>query len=95
MSSNTNWLWSSDQPWLTAANEPQQQNGDQPFSYAVAANDTGAARTGTITFTSATGGLVATLEITQLSVSGSTLSLSESALVDRLQCQDLWREAMR
>ena len=42
--------------------KPQQQNGDQPFTYAVAANDTGAARTGTITFTSATGGLVATLD---------------------------------
>ena len=81
VSSNTNWLWSSNEPWLTAANEAQQQNGDQPFTYAVAANDTGAARTGTITFTSATGGLVETLTVTQLSVPGNSLSISESVLI--------------
>ena len=88
VSSNTNWLWSSDQPWLTAPNEPQQQNGDQPFTYAVAANDTGAARTGTITFTSATGGLIATLDVTQLSEPGNSLSLSESVLITDFTAKD-------
>ena len=81
VSSNTDWLWSSDSDWLTSA-DAQEQNGDvAPFTYAVSANDTGAQRSGTLTFTSATGGLIATLDVTQLSVPGSSLSLSETALV--------------
>ena len=82
VSSNTDWLWSSDQPWLTAiaANAAQSQNGDVPFGYAVTANDTGAERTGTLTFTSTTGGLTATLQITQFVDPSSSLSLSSTEL---------------
>ena len=80
VSSNTDWLWSSDSDWLTSA-DAQEQNGDVTFGYEVSANDTGAQRSGTLTFTSATGGLIATLDVTQLSVPGSSLSLSETALV--------------
>ena len=77
VSSNTDWLWSSDSDWLTSA-DAQEQNGDVTFGYEVSANDTGAQRSGTLTFTSATGGLIATLDVTQLSVSGSSLSISET-----------------
>ena len=80
VSSNTDWLWSSNADWLTSA-DAQEQNGDVTFGYEVSANDTGAQRSGTLTFTSATGGLIATLDVTQLSVPGSSLSLSETALV--------------
>ena len=34
VSSNTDWLWSSDSEWLTSA-EAQEQNGDQTFTYEV------------------------------------------------------------
>ena len=76
VSSNTDWLWSSDADWLTSV-EAQEQNGDQTFSYDVSANDTGVERVGTITFTTETGRLVETLTIVQQ----ARLSLSESELV--------------
>ena len=52
VSSNATWSWSSDASWLTASTEDEQQNGNQTFSYDVAANDSGSERVGTITFTS-------------------------------------------
>ena len=80
VSSGTDWLWSSDSAWLTSA-LAQSQNGDQTFTYAVSDNDTGAPRTGILTFATATGGITATLTVTQLSRLGSTLNLSESVLI--------------
>ena len=73
--SNTDWRWESDSDWLTSA-EDLDQNGDQLFTYQLSVNDTGASRTGNLTFTTAAGNITAVLEVTQLS--GTTVSLSLS-----------------
>ena len=75
--SNTDWRWESDSDWLTSA-EDLDQNGDQLFTYQLSVNDTGAARTGNLTFTTAAGDITAVLEVTQLSGSIFTLSLSDT-----------------
>jgi len=62
VSSNTNWSWSDNVPWLTS-NEPISQNDDQTFSYSVAPNTSTAARTATITITA--GNLTRTHTVTQ------------------------------
>ena len=77
VTSNANWSWSSNVSWLTATTEAEEQNGNQAFSFELAANDGGSAREGNITFRSETGRLVETLTIVQ----GARVSLSESELV--------------
>ncbi|MDB4660563.1 leucine-rich repeat protein, partial [bacterium] len=49
VSSDTNWSWSDDAPWLTS-NESPSQSGSQEFSYSVAPNSSTQSRTATITF---------------------------------------------
>ena len=78
VSSNTDWLWSSDADWLTSGELQEQSNDVARFTYAVEENATTEERSGTITFTSATGGLIATLDVTQLAGSGLTLSLADT-----------------
>jgi hypothetical protein len=62
VSSNQTWNWSLDAAWVTS-NEPQSQNGNQTFSYAVAANSSPASRTATITLSA--GGITRTHTISQ------------------------------
>jgi hypothetical protein len=83
VSSNTKWLWSSDSGWLTSPEDQQQTGIFTGFKYNLALNDTGADRTGTITFITESGRLVQTLTVTQLSNTGDFLILS-----DRLQASD-------
>ena len=71
--SNTTWSWSHSAPWLTS-NESATQNGDQVFSYSVAANTSTQARTATITITS--GDLSTTHTVTQSAV-GISLTINQ------------------
>lgn len=81
VTSDTNWLWSSDANWLTTGEATTQTGNNPSFTYAVSANNTGAARTGTLTFTTAAGDVTTTLTVTQLSSTDATLNLSESLLI--------------
>ena len=65
---------------LPLAPSSVDQDGDQTFTYEVAENQTGATRTGTLTFATATGGITTTLEVTQLggSVDGFFITLSDA-----------------
>ena len=74
----TAWGWSSDQPWLTSANSQVGTSiGDQSFGYSVAENTTADSRTGVITFTTLTGGITATLEVTQAAGGATYLELGQ------------------
>ena len=79
VTSNATWSWTSNAAWLSSVEDQQQTGNNATFAYEVAANDSGVERVATITFTSATGALIATLDVTQLSVPGSSLSLSETS----------------
>jgi M6 family metalloprotease-like protein len=64
VTANVTWSWSSNAAWLTST-AANSQSGSQTFTFNVAANTSGAQRTGTITLTS--GILSATFSLTQFS----------------------------
>ena len=88
--SNTDWTWVSDSEWLTAGIESVDQNGDQTFTYEVAENQTSDTRTGTLTFATATGGITATLEVTQLggSIDEFLITLSDAQQASSFLAQE-------
>ena len=53
--SNSTWSWTSNAAWLSAPEEPGNQNGPQSFTYAVAPQTSGGTRSAVITLTSGAG----------------------------------------
>ena len=78
VSSNTDWSWSSDQPWLSSVERVNDSGNRGNFDIGVEENNTGITRVGTLTFTSAAGDIVRTLVVTQ----AGTLTLSETEHVN-------------
>jgi len=60
--SNTTWVWTADQLWVTTS-EPVSQSGNQTFTYSTLANTGTASRTATFTLTG--GGFTRTHVVTQ------------------------------
>lgn len=58
--SNSSWSWTKSESWITSS-EASPQTGNQEFTYAVAANNSGLSRTATITLTSGTSVAVHTI----------------------------------
>jgi hypothetical protein len=65
LETNTQWTWNSNEPWLSSGEPSTQDGGNKIFAYQVAENNSGATRTGQLTFRSLFGGIVQTLEVTQ------------------------------
>ena len=88
--SDRKWVWSSSaSDWLTS-DEDATLTGTQIFTYKVAANNTGATREATLTFSPQSGdpGDTRELKVIQFGVASVTLDLSQTQVATSFEAKD-------